>query len=107
MLEYIPKSMDYSATVLCSFDFSDNEKEKKRYDVTKMIHLNKQKAAKMRKKEFVHVLRETDLDKGGSHSLLSMCLYDLQQKAEAFSIDVEHVATQKRGKILMKRTKDC
>ena len=39
---------------------------------------------------------ETDLGKGlGSQSLLSMQLCDLQQKAKALLIDIEHVETSK------------
>ena len=88
--------MVYSATDLGPFDLSDSEKENKRYDVTEMIPVSKQKATKMRKKELVHVLMETDLGKClGSQSLLSMRLCDLQQKAKALSINVEHVETSK------------
>ncbi len=90
------QSMVYSATDLGPFELSYNEKENKRYDVTEMIPVSKQKATKMRKKELVNVLMETDLGKClGSQSLLSMRLCDLQQKAKALLIDIEHVETSK------------
>ena len=90
------QSMVYLATDRGPFDLSDNEKENERYDVTEMIPVSKQKATKMRKKELVHVPIKSDLDKGlGLQSQLSMQLCDLQQKAKALLIDVEHVETSK------------
>lgn len=93
------QSMVSSATNPGPFNLSEGNKDKERYDVIEMTPANKQKATEMRQKELVKLLMETVLGKGlGSQSLPSMQLCDLKPKAEALSIDVEHIATSKTQK---------
>jgi hypothetical protein len=93
------QSMLYSARDEGPFELSAVEREKrKRLDALELIPIDKQKITKLKKKDLVSRLIETDLGKGlGAQSLLSMHLIDLQEKAKALYIYIyiDYVSTSK------------
>jgi len=88
------QSLVFSDSDAGPFDLSVEEKKKKKYDSIQAIPHSKQKVTKLKKKELVEMLMETDLGRGlGMQSLLNMHLKDIQEKSTALSMDIERVAT--------------
>jgi hypothetical protein len=90
------QSMVYSDCDAGLFLLSVDDRHARRNDLMEAIPTDKQKQVKLKKSELVDLQMATDLGQGiGCHALLNMRVVELQNKANAFSIDIETVLTTK------------